>query len=321
MSEPITLPAKVLLLEHDADAYADLLAFCERLGLIVLPCTALDAKAMLDRHKDLGGVLLAEDLPCEDGDAWALARNLHRVRPELPVFLRRTSDAPPPDSATGSIAQAWVSGDIDALEAAVNRWLFSLRYPPTLVSGIVELTRHSVASMFPYAEVTNDPPYVVRDRIIFGQLSTLIPLESHWCRGYMMLQCDERALRQGLMQGFSFEGAGGDLSFRDLTALMAEVTNLIWGAFKNQYAPPEAVAPVLVQVPVVINHEQKYISFGNEDPQLCLRWHLTDPRRPGLPPFTIVQRMIFNLWWSPEGFEELAAAPPLAGPTGVLELF
>ena len=172
------------------------------------------------------------------------------------------------------------------------------------------LTTGAMRSMFPHASVDNETPYVVHDRIIFGQVSTLIPLESTWCRGYMMLQTEESALRQGMLQGFGYEGVGGDLNFRELNHLLGETTNLIWGAFKNRYIPPEAFATQQTQVPIVINHEQKYISFGSQDPQLCIRYQLSDPRRPGLPPLIIVQRLIFNLLWSPEKFNANSRSPP-----------
>jgi hypothetical protein len=311
----------VLLLEHDADAYAELLAFCKRLGLIALPCAAAHATEMLEQHKDLGGVLLADDLPCDEGTPIQLASTLHRLRPELPIFLRRSDTSALDESTIAVVAQAWPTGDLATLETAVERYLFSLRYPTVLVDGLVEMTQSSISAMFPNAELTNDPPYVVRDRIIMGQVSALIPLESQFCRGYMMLQCDERQLRQGLKQGFAYEGTGGDLGFRDLNQVLGELTNLVWGAFKNRYVHPTLTNSLQVQVPIVINHEQKYISFGAEDPQLCLRWHLTDPRRPGMPALTIVQRVIFNLYWSPDAFMEAAERPPESGAAGVLEFF
>ena len=64
MTETTSLAAKVLLLEHDPGQYQALLDFCDRMGLMALPRTAVDAVATLGQHKDLGGVLLAEDLPC-----------------------------------------------------------------------------------------------------------------------------------------------------------------------------------------------------------------------------------------------------------------
>lgn len=319
MSDTPTLAAKVLLLEHDPRHYQALWDFAQGLGLVTLPRAAVDALTTLGQHKDLGGVLLAEDLPCEGGDALDLAKAIHRQRPELPIFLRRTGSAPLREGLEGAITHAWTG--LDTLRGAIEQSLFSLRYPTELVNGIVELTSQAMRSMFPHARVMNEAPYVVHDRIIFGQVSTLIPLESTWCRGYMMLQTEESALRQGMLQGFGYEGVGGDLSFRELNHLLGETTNLIWGAFKNRYIPPEAFTSQQTQVPIVINHEQKYISFGSQDPQLCIRYQLSDPRRPGLPPLIIVQRLIFNLLWLPEKFTEYAQPRESGVDTGELELF
>lgn len=321
MTETTSLAAKVLLLEHDPGQYQALLDFCDRMGLMALPRTAVDAVATLGQHKDLGGVLLAEDLPCEEGDALSLAATIHRQRPELPIFLRRTRTQPLTEAQERTIRHAWSTGGLQTLTESVQHAIFSLRYPTALVDGVVELTCSAMRSMFPHAEVRAEEPYVVHDRIIFGQVSTLIALESTWCRGYMMLQTEEHALRQGLLQGFGYEGVGGDLNFRELNHVLGETTNLIWGAFKNRYIPPKAFTSQQTQVPIVINHEHKYISFGSQDPQLCVRYQLSDPRRPGLPPLTIVQRLIFNLHWSPEEFAEFANSASEAGPTGELELF
>lgn len=320
MTEASFLAAKVLLLEHDPVHYPQLLEFCESLGLITVPRAASDALEALAQHKDLAGVLLAEDLPCEGGGSLALAQALHRQRPELPVFLRRTSTRALSDDEARAATHPWPSGDLGALREHIDRSLFGLRYPTVLVHGILELTLEAIRSMFPKAEVVAEAPYVVHDRIIYGQVSTLIALESTWCRGYMMLQTEEGALRQGMAQGLSYEGVGGDLGFRELNNLLGETTNLIWGAFKNRYIPPEAFANQQTQVPIVINHEQKYISFGSQDPQLCIRYHVTDPRRARQHPLTIVQRFIFNLLFVPEAFQEFSA-PAATAATGELELF
>lgn len=320
MSEPTFLAAKVLLLEHDPAHYASLLEFCEQLGLITVPRAAADALEALTQHKDLGGVLLAEDLPCDGADSLPLAIALHRQRPELPIFLRRTSNRPLRDDEARAVTHPWPSGDIASLRELIDHSLFGLRYPTPLVDGVIELSCNAIRSMFPNAEVVAEPPYVVHDRIIYGQVSTLIALESTWCRGYMMLQTEEGALRQGMAQGMGYEGVGGDLGFRELNNLLGETTNLVWGAFKNRYIPPEAFANQQTQVPIVINHEQKYISFGSQDPQLCIRYLLTDPRRPRQPPVTIVQRFIFNLLFVPEAFVEFSAGAGSAE-TGELEFF
>lgn len=321
MTDTTHLEAKVLLLEHDLAQYQQVLDFCAEIGLMALARTPLDALSTLAQHKDLGGVLLAEDLPGDGPGALELARQIHKQRPELPIFLRRSSSQPLSAEDALVIRHCWTSGAIEELRASVQHSIFSLRYPTQLVDGVVDLTCSALRSMFPHAAVSAESPYVVHDRIIFGQVSTLIPLESTWCRGYMMLQTEEHALRQGLIQGLAFEGVGGDLNFREINNLLGEITNLIWGAFKNRYVPDTSFAHQPTQVPIVINHEHKYISFGSQDPQLCIRYQLSDPRRPGMPPQVIVQRLIFNLFWSPEGFAVAAANAPKGSATGELELF
>jgi hypothetical protein len=44
--------------------------------------------------------------------------------------------------------------------------------------------------------VLAEAPTIVRDRLIYGEVYSLIPLEAAWCRGYMMLQIEERSLRR-----------------------------------------------------------------------------------------------------------------------------
>ena len=320
MADTSFLAAKVLLLEHDPEHYPQLLEFCEKLGLVAVPRAAADAMEALAQHKDLAGVLLAEDLPCDGPDSLKLALALHRQRPELPIFLRRTSARKLKDDEARAITHPWPSGEMDTLLAHINNSLFGLRYPTMLVQGIVDLTCSAIRAMFPNAQVEAEAPYVVHDRIIYGQVSTLIALESTWCRGFMMLQTEEGALRQGMVQGLGYAGVGGDLGFRELNNLLAETTNLVWGAFKNRYIPPEAFATQQTQVPIVINHEQKYISFGSQDPQLCVRYLLSDPRRPRQPAVTIVQRFIFNLLFAPEAFIEYTP-PANQTDTGEIEFF
>ncbi|MCV2369563.1 chemotaxis protein CheX [Roseateles oligotrophus] len=321
MTDASLLEAKVLLLEHDPEQYQVLTDFCRSIGLMALPRSASDALATLGKHKDLGGVLLAEDLPCDEGNALQLARAIHKLRPELPIFLRRSSDIELSAAEQAAVRHRWVSGDLTHLRAVIDHTIFSLSYPRSLVQGIADLTCASLMAMFPNAKVVAESPYVVHDRIIHGEVSTLIPIESTWCRGYMMLQTEENALRQGLIQGFSYEGVGGDLNFRELNNMLGETTNLIWGAFKNRYIPPQALSKQQTQVPIVINHAHKYISFGSEDSQLCVRYQLSDPARPGMPPLVIVQRVIFNLHWSAEEFADFEAHAVKAGPTGELDLF
>ena len=321
MTDAPRLKAKVVLLDGDAQQRQHIATLCQDIGLDALQPAPQDVLAVLDQHKDLAGVLLSDDVPFADGGGVQLALQVHKQRPELPLFLRRSSDQSLSAAEHAAVRHQWAAPDMAALQAAIERSIFSLLYPPSLVEGIVALTTTSLRSMFPNAVLEVEPPYVVHDRIIHGEVSTLIALESTWCRGYMMLQTEEHALRQGVVQGLSFGAAEGDLDFRELNNLLGETTNLIWGAFKDRYIPPQAFANQQTQVPIVINHAHQYISFGSPDPQLCIRYHLKDAQRPQALPLTIVQRFIFNLHWSPEQFTEYSASAGDAGNTGELDLF
>jgi len=157
----------------------------------------------------------------------------------------------------------------------------------------------------------------VRDRVIFGELFSLMPLESAWCRGYMMLQTEEDPLVELLTRTGP---PGAQDSFRHVNDLLGETTNLIWGAFKNRFiGDGKLSAAHQVQVPLVVNHRHKYISFGTENPQLCFRYTLTDEasRRS----WAIYERFVFNLEWSPDQFQEMPRDVAGLVESGEMELF
>jgi hypothetical protein len=163
-------------------------------------------------------------------------------------------------------------------------------------------------------------PQVVRDRIIFGELFSLIPLESDWGRGYLLLQTEEQALMEFVRQGKTWLPADRD-SFRDVNNVLSELTNLVWGTFKNRFVLHEQGSGHMTQVPIVVNHLHRYISFGSEDPQLCFRYTLTDPNPANPARVVIDQRFIFNLRWMPDNFRENEAAVNALFSTGELEIF
>jgi hypothetical protein len=58
-----------------------------------------------------------------------------------------------------------------------------------------------------------------------------------------------------------------------------------------------------VQVPLLVNHRHKCISFGSGNPQLCFMYSLTGShsRRS----VKLYQRFVFSLNWSPEDIKEV----------------
>jgi hypothetical protein len=192
-----------------------------------------------------------------------------------------------------------------------------------IVRGIEEITLDSLNTAIRDMDIKCDTPFLVRDKLIIGELFSLIPIESEWCRGYMMLQTEDIEIQrmiQANLTGLSSE----ESDFRGVNSVLSEICNLVWGGIKSRFFnhnnSEEADSTVKVQVPIIINHAHRYISFGVDDPQLCFRYTIKD-KHEKLGPITVYQRFFFHLSWRPEEFKEDEVAVDDMEESGELEFF
>lgn len=323
MDDQAELISKVLVLDEDAESAARIKVFCDANSLVGLRSQSGNVMSVLKSNVDLGAIFLSEGYGSQDTQGLSFARQIHEIRPELPIFLRRKAadnldDLP--ELERGLFSEAYTIDTIDKLTTVIGETIFSLVYPNGLVRGITEITKAALESQFKGVEVSTEAPYIVRDRIIYGELFTLIPLESNWCRGYMMLQTEEQPLMGFVEAEKTHLVAGSAANFRDINQVLGEVTNLVWGSFKNRFVSYDAIEGRQSQVPIIVNHLHRYISFGSEDPQLCFRYTLTDINGT-VPSLVLYQRFVFNLSWSPDKFKENEALVEDLFDSGELELF
>lgn len=320
MGSGAKLQVKVLVLENDAASAQWLREAFDHHGLVGVKAQAVNLANVLQSRVDLGAVFLADDFIGQPNQTLDLACELNRLRPELPIFLRsKVANVALSPAQRRAVRHIYTCDERDSLDAAIHGALFSLVYPEALVSGIAQLTTASLQGQFRGVDVLVDPPFIVRDRLIFGEVYSLIPLESSWCRGTMMMQIEERSLKRLVTHQLGEVESDQRDSIRAINHVFAETTNLVWGAFKNRFIAHEShSAAQFTQVPTVINHAQRYISFGSEDPQLCFRYLLTIP---DASPVELHQRFVFNLSWSPELFRENTVAAEALIDSGELELF
>jgi hypothetical protein len=280
--------------------------------------------SVLRSNVDLGAILLWEDFGHTANGGLEAAREIHRIRPELPIFLRRNARADIDDLAEADqplFRASYTVAHMDRLRDAIGESLFSRVYPTALVRGITEVTKSAIEGQFRDVMVSHEAPCLVKDRIIYGELFSMIPLESSWCRGYMMLQTEEHQLLE-FMTCDTFGAAVGEVNFRELNNLLGETTNMVWGAFKNRFitdAPDSRC--VLTQVPIIVNHQHRYISFGSEEPLLCVKYRLHDRRDPQRGSILVYQWFAFSLSWSPDNFKENLPSVESLCESGELELF
>lgn len=312
--------SKVLVLDDSPVHARTLKTFCDEHSLVALKVRPHRLFSVLRSNIDLGAILLSETYGGSTEECARIAIEINAIRPELPIILRREATPSTGDLADELgqvICTAYVAADMARLKEAIDSYIFSLEYPNALVRGILEMTESMLNGLFTSVSISWDTPCIVRDQIIFGEVFSLIPLESAWCRGYMMMQAEEAPILALLDQQRLCDGPA---DFRDLNSLLGEMTNLVWGSFKNRYLDnAETLSRSQVQVPLLINHRHKYISFGTSNPQLCFVYRVTDQ----VSGHTVMlhQRFIFSLSWSPEDFSEVNLETGDVVAAGELDLF
>ncbi|MEY4591266.1 MAG: hypothetical protein RIR18_161 [Pseudomonadota bacterium] len=312
------LVSKILVLDEELGHLNEFREFCLANNLVALKVKKHRLMSVLRSNIDLGAILYSETYGGSPAENAEIAYRINSIRPELPIILRRELGSLPenPLATRHIFCATYTADDLPSLKKAIDDYIFSLYYPCDLVRGIAEMTESAFNSQFKGMTLRGETPYIVRDRVIFGEVFSLIPLESAWCRGYMMIQTEEAPLLDVLNhRGQRQEPVG----FREVNNLLSEVTNLIWGAFKNRYIGDTAASNQHIQVPLIINHKHKYISFGTENPQLCFFYLLTDEESG--ESIKVYQRFIFNLSWSPEDFKEILHDSTALVEAGELELF
>lgn len=324
MNDDDKLVSKVLVLDSDSTCYEKIKIFCDNNHLVGLKVQPDHVMSVLRSNVDLGGILLSENYDGNAQGGIALAHRIHAIRPELPIFLRRQSSSNLDDMAAAaqkSLSAVYTIDTIDTLQGVLSEYIFSLSYPNVLVRGITEITRVAMQSQFKSMSLVVAAPYIVRDRLIYGEIFSLIPIETSWCRGYMMLQTEEVALLDLVKADKTHIRPAAAFNFRDLNGILGEITNLVWGAFKNRYASDTARSAHLSQVPIIVNHLHRYISFGSENPQLCFKYTLTDTGGGTTDTIDIYQKFVFNLNWSPQDFKENQISVEDLVESGELDLF
>ncbi|MCW8929580.1 MAG: chemotaxis protein CheX [Gammaproteobacteria bacterium] len=325
MVEKARLVSKVLVHDSNPDYFDRIKIFCDNNNLIGVCAQNTNIMEVLRSNIDLGAILLSESTEDDPIGGIMLGLEIHELRPELPIFLRREKQSSL-DGLDAGTQRAFATGyqidAIDKLKPQLDEYIFSLYYPSVLVRGIQEITTDALSSQFKEVTVNTNTPYIVRDRIIHGELFSLIPIESNWCRGYLMLLSDENNMMDMVkMNKTAIQAEHAD--FRSMNEVFAEITNLVWGTFKARYIEDNETAKetVLTQVPIIVNQQHKYISFGTDEPQLCFKYEMHDTSDEKHQPVVLYQRFIFNLNWSPDDFKEIQTSVDDLLDSGELEFF
>jgi len=328
-----SLVTKALVYEHDPDAYQQLRNFCQENQIVGLKSTHCDSLKLLQNNTDLGAIFVSDQFLIAGVSGIELVRQIHTLRPELPIFYRveqLPSDnksetaielAAEPDNAM--VACCYRLSSLEPLRDSIQSHLFCTHYPVALIRAMQEISLESIQANLRNCRITVDTPYLVKDKVIYGELMSMIPIESDWYRGYMMLQSTESEVVELIQNGMTPLNPK-DTSFRFVNSLLNEITNLIWGGIKSRFSNSsgDASEPAnnRTQVPIAVNHLHKYISFGTDEPQLCFHYRIENEFEP-TQVVDLYQKFVFNLSWYPENFEDSDQTVNNLVDAGELEFF
>jgi hypothetical protein len=314
MSESTKIVSKVLIHEFETIALTVLKDVCIENNLVGLKVTtgrnsvglveaSNDIHEILESNVELGAIFLTEAEDENGVTGIDLCLGIHQDRPELPIFLRRTKDHELPKEVQTAITGYYSTNNIHKLNELINEYICNMYYPVELAQGFQDISIKVLGDLRPGSVVRCDYPYLVKDQIIYGELFSLIPLESDWCRGYMMLQTTENEMFNLVRSERTYIRSASP-NRADINSILNEATNMIWGSVKSRYfMNVDDQADHRTHVPIIVNHQQKHISFGSTEPQLCFKYTIHDPEH-NFQDLTVHQRLIFNLSWSPEKFAE-----------------
>lgn len=314
-------PVSKVLVHDSLDEHArKIKQYCEDQQLITVKASENNILDVLKSYVDLGGVFLSEDINGIKGEGIRIGQEIHKIRPELPIFLRLESSSTNLDEALDKVfCASYTIDNIDKLKQTIDQHIFCNDYPNALLRGIEEITRDSLYHFFDCASIEVSAPYLVKDRIIFGELFSLIPIESCWCKGYMTLQSEEANVRKMVKEEkVSNDGIDPD-DFRFINDVLSEITNMAWGGIRNRFVSathPES--DITSQVPIIVNHKHKYITFGTNTPQLCFRYTI---RGNDDSAFSLYIKFVFNLYWESGKFSENEPSVSDLVTSGELEFF
>ncbi len=320
MEKATNIVSKILIYEHNHDVEETLRVFCEENSLVGLKACNNTTLDIFNNNTDLGGVIISDDVHIGDMNCLKIAQTIHDKRPELPIFLRQSTEATNPDMVYAGV---FTRERLDLLKDCLTKYLFTTYYPMALIRGMQEISVGAIEANLRGCEIFSGAPYLVNDQVIYGELLSLIPMESSWYRGYMMIQTTEQNAIDLIKQGKT-PLASTDTSFRAVNSLLNEITNLIWGGIKARFPlykdeEQEGMSST-TQVPISINHHHKYISFGSTEPQLCFHYIIQDENKEQ-PPIDLYQKFVFNLSWYPDNFLDSQSEVEKLVEDGELEFF
>ena len=109
----------------------------------------------------------------ENESGLGLCQRIGKLRPELPIFLRREAGAQADldPEIQSIIAGTYTLADIDSLQKLIDEFVFSMYYPAELAQGIQEISSQAFTGMMHGMNLSCDCRTWSRTRLFTGTCS------------------------------------------------------------------------------------------------------------------------------------------------------
>lgn len=297
------LQCKVLVYEPNDQKRKELIKTLNGFGIDCIELSKANYKQQLEQQIDIAAIFLPA-AACADELANTISAEIDIERATLPVFLRY----PENKVEENGFQQHHIHYQLEdnGLEQPLTELVYKREFPAHFVEQVIRLAEDAVTHELMTVDVVKTNAALVTESILYGQVFSLIPIESPWYRGYLIIQTTEQDILDLIAQGKT-QLESSQLDFRDVNIIVGESTNMVWGGMKRIYASNgNDLVNFMMQIPLIINHKHKYISFGSTEPHLCLTLDVKDPDTGKI--IKVVERFVFHLDWQPQFCTDNGAA-------------
>ncbi|MCW8929582.1 MAG: chemotaxis protein CheX [Gammaproteobacteria bacterium] len=297
------IASKLLIIESESNKQEKLRDFCLSNNLKGVLVPEQDKiKEALENNLNIGAIVIPDIEAYTRDSLHDILRDYHSI----PLFIGSDpTKSQEWNFLETAIVEYYDTNDLNSLNELLSLHVFNSLYPDGMIEVLKDIGLGAINSLFKNVNTIMREPYLSSDKRIFGERIEMMPIRSNWCDGIMMLQSEGSGVEKLIMSNHTSYKADKELLSSYTEDLLRELTNHIWGGFKEKFMPDGFSGRTnSIEVPMTINHQEKYISFGIRKPLLCLKFIVSDvdANNPDFKPISLYLKFSFHLYWNTDEY-------------------
>lgn len=321
MSENIQLSRKILLVDNNAKSMLPIKAFFLKSDYDVVSIAQYDVLLhTMAQRRDISGIVIIDEM-----------RDIHNMLQEIgpmafgtPIFI--LSDHQLAELGNESLCNEKVCvfpiADYENMLSQLTDYLDSKTYSADLLLQLEEIGCEAIKSNLSQTNITTADVYLASDRRIYGNQLKIMNIRTAWCEGVVMLQADSANIETLISENCTSYDKQTHFIEKHAEDLLREIMNQVWGGFKQRFVSANAETAVnKLEVPISLNYNKGYVSFGIADPLLCYKFIVADltANNDSFEPFPLFLKFSFHIFWDLSQYAVELDSDDIQ--TGELEMF